>query len=63
MRNTDEPPTDEMFVEGEDSYINSNDSEPTSNTLLHDLGVNNKLVHSDFFNDFPLDLFDDDDLA
>ena len=63
MYNTDEPPTDEMFVEGEDSYINSNDSEPTSNTLLNDLVHNNKIVHSDFFNDFPQDLFDDEDLS
>ena len=60
----DDTPSDEMFVDGEDSYLNSNrESNATSNTLMQDLVVNNKLVHQDFFNDFPQDLFDDDDLT
>ena len=60
----DETPSDEMFVDGEDSYLNSNrESDGTSNSMLQDLLHNNKLVHQDFFNDFPQDLFDDDDLT
>lgn len=60
----DETPSDEMFVDGEDSYLNSNrEPDGSSNTMMQDLLHNNKLVHNDFFNDFPQDLFDDDDLA
>jgi len=59
----DETPSDEMFVDGEDSFFNSNrESETSVNSLLNELGTNNKLVHSDFFNDFQ-DIFDDEELG
>jgi len=51
---------DEMFPEGVHPFLDMDDI-GSGSALTIDLTQNEKLVHSDFFNDFE-DLFDDQDI-
>ncbi|XP_014217770.1 COP9 signalosome complex subunit 9 [Copidosoma floridanum] len=59
---------DEMFPEGAGRFMsfemisdNMEEMAGGSNSIMIDIGTDEKAVHADFFNKFE-DLFDDDDL-
>ncbi|XP_050998309.1 COP9 signalosome complex subunit 9-like [Acomys russatus] len=54
------PTVDEMFPEGEGSYVDLNDAGDRMR-LLMDLAAHEKAVLEDFLNDIE-DLFDEDDV-